>query len=118
MQRENQKGVSLDGSPGVDLQPVGDVCGVVGVGGDQEGLAPLRRLRLVTHRGRLVVAGDAAKGHREQEVTWYRQININTEINPREGRWRNRMGVLPQQATPRANFCCCFWASLPITSHW
>lgn len=54
---------SLERRAGVDLQPVGDLGCVVGVGGHQHRLVPLRRPRLVGHRrrqrGRLVVARDA-----------------------------------------------------------
>lgn len=65
MKCRRKKGrISLDRSPGIDLQPVGDLGAVVGVGRDQQGLAPLRRLRLVGHGGRLIVTGNAA-GDRE-----------------------------------------------------
>lgn len=49
----------LDRSPGVDLQPVWNLCSVVGVCRDEERLASLCLLGLVGHWGRLVVTGNA-----------------------------------------------------------
>lgn len=56
----------LDRSPGVDLQPVWNLCSVVGVGRDKEGLASLCLLGLVGHWGRLVVTGNAVRRKAEK----------------------------------------------------
>lgn len=60
--RVKKKSSSLYRSPGVDLQPVWNLCGVVGVCRDEERLASLGLLWLVSDWGRLVVTGNAVQG--------------------------------------------------------
>lgn len=117
--------ISLDRSPGIDLQPVRDLSAVVGVGRDQQGLAPLRGLRLVGHGRRLIVAGNAArdrdKGHLQEHCNHsfiHSFLNFMQRFGTAKAGGAISQGVLPQQGCTELLL---FWGNSPqphSAKHW